>query len=114
VFSERRTVIAQNINLSSNSSTLGRLFYSKVIDENCRNAVNRRTVLLDKGTVLVDYLLAENKVLKYEDFIDVWEKTHSDHSSELRGIIYIQLQNVGLLSTPEYARPSSSQLKALP
>ncbi len=94
-FLEYRDIITQNINLDE-GGILGTLSSNGVIDDKCVTAIGRPSDAPSKGNVLVNYLLGENKVEKYEDFLDVWNTTNHDEADELRTKIHNALTSQGL------------------
>ncbi len=76
----------------------GELLSNDVIDDECVTSIVRLgdDYMVDKGTVLVNYLLRKNNLGKYEDFLNVWETTHSADANNLRVTIHNALTSQGL------------------
>ncbi len=52
--------------------------------------------MVDKGVELVNYLLVQNNLSKYEGFLDVWQTTLSADANDLRVTIHNALKNQGV------------------
>jgi hypothetical protein len=102
LFSDNKNIIVQNVNLGVNGIT-GRLAGNGVIEKKCVKNITRLH-LNDKekrGTVLIDYLLDENDVDRYEGFLDVWA---TDDADTIRTEIHEALINQGLEVPERWAR----------
>jgi hypothetical protein len=89
------------------------VFNEKVIDEECRTEIASFS-LTDKekrGKKLVNYLLAENNVDKYEGFLKIWETKNPDEAGKLRTKIHEVLDNQGLKVPERWAIKAANVLQ---